>query len=192
MPFSSTIDTLKNNVKKTVLISSSNFSQSLQPPLAIDIKEATEKLNPEDYKLKAQAMGVLLEGEFPSAFENRVKPVKLDQRKENGSSEMMVFSSGTVAENQLENGEPLELGFDKWTRNFYFNKTFLRQTVHYLMGNKELIDVKNKTVELPRLNIEKINNISPSIKIFLLLTPLLLLLFFGGLMHWFRTRKFGQ
>lgn len=192
MPFSSTIDTLKNNVKKTVLISSSNFSQSLQPPLAIDIKEATEKLNPEDYKLKAQAMGVLLEGEFPSAFENRVKPVKLDQRKENGSSEMMVFSSGTVAENQLENGEPLELGFDKWTRNFYFNKTFLQQTVHYLMGNKELIDVKNKTVELPRLNIEKINNISPSIKIFLLLTPLLLLLFFGGLMHWFRTRKFGQ
>ena len=104
----------------------------------------------------------------------------------------MVFSSGTVAENQLENGEPLELGFDKWTRNFYFNKTFLQQTIHYLMGKKELIDVKNKTVELPRLNIEKINNISPSIKIFLLLTPLLLLLFFGGLMHWFRTRKFGQ
>ena len=192
MPFSSTIDTLKNNVKKTVLISSSNFSQSLQPPFAIDIKEATEKLNPEDFKLKRQAMGVLLKGEFPSAFENRVKPVKLNQGKENGSSEMMVFSSGTVAENQLENGGPLELGFDKWTRNYYFNKTFLQQTVHYLVGNKELIDVKNKTVELTRLDIEKINKISPSIKIFLLLTPLLLLLFFGGLMHWFRARKFSQ
>ena len=29
---------------------------------------------------------------------------------------MMVFSSGSIAENQVDKGNPLELGYDKWTK----------------------------------------------------------------------------
>lgn len=192
MPFSSTIDTLLNPLQKTILISSSDFSQSLQIPVGIELKEATKKLIPATFDQKAQTMGVLLKGKFNSAFENRIKPLVLEEEKTSGESEMIVFSSGTIAENQVDNGQPLELGYDKWTNNFYFNKTFLQQSIHYLMGSEELLNIKAKSIALPRFDIDKVKKFSGGLKLGLLLIPLLILLFFGGLLYLLRIRKFGQ
>jgi hypothetical protein len=60
------------------------------------------------------------------------------------------------------------------------------------MGNEKLLNIKNKSIALPHLNIEKVKSFSGGLKLALLLTPLLILLFFGGLLHWLRIRKFGQ
>jgi hypothetical protein len=45
---------------------------------------------------------------------------------------------------------------------------------------------------LPRFNIDKVKKFSGDLKLGLLVIPLLILLFFGGLLHWLRIRKFGQ
>jgi gliding-associated putative ABC transporter substrate-binding component GldG len=192
VPFPSTIDTLKNQLDKTILIGSSDFSQTLQTPAGIALKEASEKLNPALFDQKSQALGVLIEGEFTSAYDNRVPPVKLDEKKTKANSQMIVFSSGSIAENQVDKGNPLELGYDKWTNNFYFNKVFLKQTVHYLMGNQKLLKLQNKTVELPRLDFQKIAQISGFLKTTLLLIPLMILLLMGGLIYRWRIRRFGR
>jgi gliding-associated putative ABC transporter substrate-binding component GldG len=192
VPFPSTIDTLKNQLDKTILISSSDFSQTLQTPAGIALKEASEKLNPALFDQKSQALGVLIEGEFTSAYDNRVPPVRLDEKKTKANSQMIVFSSGSIAENQVDKGNPLELGYDKWTNNFYFNKVFLQQTVHYLMGNQKLLKLQNKTVELPRLDFQKIAQISGFLKTALLLIPLMILLLMGGLIYRWRIRRFGR
>jgi hypothetical protein len=39
--------------------------------------------------------------------------------------------------------------------NFYFNKVFLQQTVHHLMSNQKLLQLQNKSVELPPLGFSK-------------------------------------
>lgn len=192
MPFSSTLDTLENNVNKTVLISSSDYSQSIQTPVVVELKEASKKLNSKVFDQKSQIMGILLKGNFNSAFKNRIKPVILKEEKIVGESEMIVFSSGAIAENQFDKGNPLELGYDKWTNNFYFNKVFLQQSIHHLMGNEKLLNIKNKTVALPRLDLEKVKVISKSLKIGLLVVPLLILFFFGCLLYRLRIHRFGQ
>ena len=192
MPFPSGIDTLKNSLKKTILISSSDFSQMVPTPSNISLKEASEKLNPELFDQKSQALGVLVEGEFSSAFDNRIPPVKLEQKTITAKSQMMVFSSGSVAENQVDKGNPLELGYDKWSNNFYFNKVFLQQTVHYLMGNQKLLKLQNKTVELPRLDFQKVERMSGLLKPLMLLIPLIILFLLGGLVYRWRIRKFGR
>ena len=192
MPFPSGIDTLKNSLKKTILISSSDFSQMVPTPSNISLKEASEKLNPELFDQKSQALGVLVEGEFSSAFDNRIPPVKLEQKTITAKSQMMVFSSGSVAENQVDKGNPLELGYDKWSNNFYFNKVFLQQTVHYLMGNQKLLKLQNKTVELPRLDFQKVERLSGLLKPLMLLIPLIILFLLGGLVYRWRIRKFGR
>jgi ATP-dependent Zn protease len=104
----------------------------------------------------------------------------------------MVFSSGAIAENQIENGNPLELGYDKWTNNFYFNKVFLQQTVHHLMSNQKLLQLQNKSVELPRLDFQKVEQQSGLFKILMLLIPLLILLLLGALVFHWRIRRFSQ
>ena len=192
MSFPSSIDTLKNPLKKKILISSSDFSQTLKTPAGIALKEASEKLNPAQFDQKSQALGVLLEGKFGSAFENRLPPVKLEKVKTTGQSQMIVFSSGTIAENQVDKGSPLELGYDKWTNNFYFNKVFIQQTIHYLMGNQKLLHLQNKTVVLPRLDIQKVKQISGRLKTALLVIPLMILLLLGGWVYRWRTLRFGR
>ncbi|NCX90882.1 MAG: hypothetical protein EBX03_04515, partial [Rhodobacteraceae bacterium] len=124
--------TLINIVKKTILIGSSDFSKSLQTPVKIELKEASEKLRPESFDLPSQPTGIALKGEFRSAFENRIPPIMLESPRTVGNSEMVVFSSGTLAENQVDKSNPLELGYDKWTNNFYDNKNFVQQSLHYL------------------------------------------------------------
>ena len=192
MPFSSTVDTLINIVKKTILIGSSDFSKSLQTPVKIELKEASEKLRPESFDLPSQPTGIALKGEFRSAFENRIPPIKLESPRTVGNSEMVVFSSGTLAENQVDKSNPLELGYDKWTNNFYDNKNYVQQSLHYLMGNEALLSIKNKTVVLPQLDLQKTKVLSPTLKAVLLLAPLLILLLIGGILLRWRGRKFGQ
>ena len=190
--FPSSIDTLNNSLDKTILIGSSDFSQSLQTPKTIALKEASEKLNPALFDQKSQILGLLLEGKFNSAFENRITPVILEDKRTTGQSQIMVFSSGAVAENQVDNGNPLELGYDKWTNNFYFNKVFLQQTVHHLMGNHKLLQLHNKGVELPHLDFQKVEQQSRLLKILMLLIPLGILLILGALVFRWRIRRFGQ
>lgn len=192
MLFPASIDTLKNPLKKRVLLSSSDFSQTLKTPTGIALKEASEKLNPTEFNQKSQVMGILLEGKFESAFDNRVPPVKLKEKKKIGESQMIVFSSGNIAENQVDKTTPLELGYDKWTNNFYYNKIFLQQSVHYLMDNQKLLNIQNKTVILPRLDFQKVKNISGRLRTLLLVIPLMVLLLLGGGFYRWRIVKYGR
>ena len=75
-----------------------------------------------------------------------------------GASEIIVIADGNIAENQVDKGSPLELGFDKWTNNFYANKTFLQNCVHHLMGNSQLLEIRNKEVEISFLDPKKVAN----------------------------------
>ena len=137
-------------------------------------------------------MGILVKGSFSSAFENRIKPVKINQHRDKGKSQMIIFSDGTLAENQADKGSPLELGYDKWTNNFYGNKRFLNNCIHYLMGNNALLEVRSKAVNMVVLDRELIAKKSNSWRIALLLLPLLILGLFGAIVTRWRKAKYGQ
>ena len=192
MPFSSTIDTLKNTLEKTIIISSSEFSKIQDIPVNVKLIEATEKLNPDEFNEESQTTGVLIKGRFRSAYENRVKPFKLNKEKISGESEMIIFSSGVIAENQLDKGNPLELGYDKWTNNFYYNKEFIQQSIHYLMENRSLLSVQNKSLVISHLDIEKVINMSGILKTSLLMIPILILILMGVVVYYLRKHRFGQ
>jgi len=89
--------------------------------------------------------GVLLEGTFPSLFQNRISPFRWDKVKNIRPARMAIFSDGNMAENQLDKGTPLELGYDKWTNNLYANKQLLQNTVHYLMGENKRLVLRSNT-----------------------------------------------
>ncbi|MGB2165533.1 MAG: hypothetical protein ACPHYH_06780, partial [Flavobacteriaceae bacterium] len=109
-----------------------------------------------------------------------------------GQSQLMVFSSGSVAENQVDKGNPLELGYDKWTNNFYSNKIFLQQTVHYLMDNHKLLKLQNKSVELPQLDFQKVKLQSGFLKILMLFIPFMILVALGVWVYRRRIRRFSR
>ena len=190
--FPSVIDTLKSTAKKTVLVGTSDFSKKIQTPISISLKEASEKFLPSYFNQPSQILGILLSGTLSSAFENRIKPFELLNNIEKGESEMIIFSEGTLAENQLDKGQPLELGYDKWTNNFYGNKAFLKNSIHYLMNDHKLLYIRNNEISLPIFDLESVAQRSNSWRIILFSLPLILLSGIGAIIFRFRKVKYSQ
>ncbi len=191
--FASAIDTLKNKNKKTILLQSSPLSKTEGTPKQIGLDLINTPPQKELFNNGNQPLAVLIEGDFISAYSNRVKPIKLTKDSEQGkSNKMLVVSDGDIIKNQIRNGRPLELGYDKWTNNFYGNKEFLLNAINYLLDDTGLINIRTKQVHIPFLDADKIRQEKTQWQLINIGLPLLLTLVIGLLFNYFRKRKYGR
>ena len=192
--FASPIELLKNDIKKTVLLSSSEYSKTVGTPTPISLEMVTEQTTPEEYQGKGLLpMAVLLEGKFKSAYQNRVLPfADKTFQAEGKDNKMIVISDGDVIKNQLDKGMPLELGFDKFTNQLYGNKDFLLNCVNYLLDDNGLINIRSKDVNLPLLNKEEVYKNYTMAQIITVGLPLVILALFGFLFTFLRKRKYSK
>lgn len=191
--FASPIDTLKNGVKKTILAKSSKYSSLVGTPNEISFEVINEQLTPEFYQGKGSyILGVLLEGNFPSVYKNRVLPFAVDKPlSESVNTQMIVISDGDIIKNQLdEKGMPLELGYDKWTNMLYGNKELLLNSVNYLLDDTGLINLRTKEVKIPMLDKLRVEQQYTSIQMKVLVIPIVLVVIFGCVFILIRKRKF--
>ncbi len=202
--YASAIDTLPNNIKKTVLLSTSPISKIVGLPFPIDfdveipknLKVVNEGPNPNEYNAGEIPLAVLLEGEFTSAYKNRVKPINLEGELKNidegKPSKMIVISDGDVIKNQMQGNRPLELGFDKMTNQFYGNKEFLLNAVNYLLDDSGLINIRTRQIAVPFLDPQKTAEQRAKWQVLNLLLPLGLLALFGIAFIIYRKRKYTR
>ncbi len=190
--FASSIDTLPNSYKKTVLLQSSPLSRTDKVPRNISLAMINQPPQKEAYNQGNNPLAVLVEGELKSAFANRIKPLKLAKNREEGpQNKLLVVSDGDIIKNQLRNGRPLELGYDKWTSNYYGNKEFLVNAFNYLLDDTGLINIRNKKVAIPFLDSNKIVAQKTKWQLVNIALPVLLTLIFGIGFNYFRKRKYG-
>ncbi len=202
--YASSLDTLPNNIKKTVLLSTSPITKIVGLPFEIDfdteiprnLQVVNEGPDPNEFNAGEIPLAVLLEGDFVSVYKNRVKPIKLQgglKNIDNGKpSKMVVISDGDVIKNQMQGNRPLELGFDKGTNSFYGNKEFLLNTVNYLLDDSGLINIRTRQIAVPFLDIQKMNEQRTKWQILNLLLPLGLLSLFGFAFTLYRKRKYTR
>ncbi|KQB41337.1 gliding motility-associated ABC transporter substrate-binding protein GldG [Flavobacterium aquidurense] len=193
--FASPIDTLKNRIKKTVLLQSSPYSKTIGTPVEINLNIVTEKTTPQDYLNKGNIpLSVLLEGSFHSAFENRVLPFKENSFLAQGKpNKMIVIADGDLARNQLDkNMMPVELGYDQRTGNLYDNKDFMMNCINYLLDDTGLINIRSKDVNLPLLDKEKVYENYSLTQFITIGLPILILLVFGFVFTYIRKRKYSK
>lgn len=177
LQFANGIDTLKNGVKKTVLLSSSPFSKADGTPREVSLKMDVKKLNKNAYKNGNIPTAVLLEGEFTSVYKNRIRPIDLASNEEiSKPTKMIVVADGDIIKNDISDNIPLELGFDKWTNTFYDNKAFLQNAMNYLLDDTDFLTLRNKKVQLAFLDKEKVADNQKSWKVKSFVYPLLVLL----------------
>lgn len=184
MQFSSALDTLTSDLSKTILLQSSDYTATTGIPAVISLEQASEKIQPNTYNEPSKIVGLLVEGKSNSLFKNRIKPFQNEAHLDQGALKMIVFGDGNMGENQVDKGAPLQLGYDKWTNNFYDNKKLLVNAIHYLNGNLDGLSTRQKEWKLAYIDIQKIKSKSLSIKLLMLLLPLLFTLGLG----WFYQR----
>ena len=193
--FVSPIEVLKNDIKKTVLLTSSKYSKLVGTPSEVNLNMVEERPDQKEFTGNGNfPVAVLLEGKFHSVFENRVLAFKDAGFKNSETiSKMIVISDGDVIKNQLDkNGQPLELGFDKWTNTLYANKEFMLNCVNYLLDDNGLINIRSKEVNLPMLDKEKVYKEYTFSQIITVGLPLVILLIFGVLFTVLRKNKYSK
>ena len=177
--FANSIDTLKNGVKKTVLLTSSPFSKADGTPREINLRFDPNNQNKEAYKHGNIPLAVLLEGEFNSVYKDRIRPINLKEKSDRSKpTKMLVVADGDIIKNDIDskNNIPLELGFDKWTSKYYDNKSFLQNALNYLLDDTEFLSLRNKKVQLAFLDKQKVAESVSSWQIKIFVYPLLLLI----------------
>lgn len=190
--YTGTIDTLKNGIKKTILLSTSTKTEVMTLPALVSLSEIGEEFNPEAYNRSKLPLAVLAQGSFTSAYKNRVKPVRLKGNLDQGKEAAIVLiADGDVLKNQIIKGEAQELGFDIRTGQLYGNKEFLMNTVNYLLDDTGLIKLRNKDIKVPFLNSKKVIDEKLKWQFINVVLPLLLVAGFGLVFMWLRKRKYG-
>lgn len=189
--FASQMDTLKNDIEKTVLLRSSELSKLEGVPVEISLDVVTQESNPKVYNKGPQSLAVLLEGEFTSVYNNRIKPVKLSEEKNKSiPTKMIVIADGDVIKNDVVRNQPQELGFDRWTGQSFGNKEFLENAVNYLLDDDGLINIRTKDVAIAFLDSEKVSSQKTNWQFVNIVLPLLLLVLFGLAFNYYRKRKY--
>jgi gliding-associated putative ABC transporter substrate-binding component GldG len=193
--FANAMDTLKNGIKKTVLLQSSPYSKKIGTPVEISLNMVSEQASPADYLNKGNIpMAVLLEGTFHSMFENRILPFEEKSFQAKGTeSKMIVISDGDIIKNQLDKtGQPIELGYDQRSGNLYDNKDFMMNCVNYLLDDTGLINIRSKDLDLPLLDKEKVYENYTFTQFITIGLPILILLLFGLGFTFLRKRKYSK
>lgn len=190
--FANQIDTLKNNVEKTILLESAPVSTLEGTPREVNLDIVTKAQDPERYNQGNQTLAVLLEGEFRSVYENRIKPFSLSEAKNiSVPTKMIVIADGDLIKNDVVRNVPQELGFDRWTGQTYGNKEFLLNAVNYLLDDNGLINIRSKEIAVAFLNQQKIADQKTMWQLVNIVLPLILLSLFGLVFNYFRKKKYG-
>ena len=189
--FANQIDTLKNNIKKTILLETAPLTKLEGTPREISLELVTQPQDPSLFNKGNQSLAVLLEGSFSSVYSNRVKPFNLKNNKAIGiPTKMIIIADGDVIKNDVIRNAPQELGFDRWTGQTYGNKEFLLNAVNYLLDDNGLINIRTKEIAVAFLNQQKIASEKTTWQIVNILLPLVLLAIFGVFFNYFRKKKY--
>ncbi len=198
--FVSSIDTTSvKNVKKTILLSTSQYSKTEAVPVMISLRMLTEEPDVMQYSGPPLDIAVLLEGEFQSDFRNRL-PQAIITDKEIGFKEksvptsMIVVSDGDIIKNQfhIPQGYPLPLGFDQFTRETFGNKEFILNAMNYLTDGPGLISLRSRELKLRLLDKTKISSNRTFWQLVNLLVPVIIVVLTGLLIVWLRKRKYSR
>ncbi|MFN0015803.1 MAG: gliding motility-associated ABC transporter substrate-binding protein GldG [Saprospiraceae bacterium] len=202
--FCSSIDTIrtKTPVTKTVLLHSSQYSRLQFSPIELTFDLVRTPPNPENFNKGNQAVGVLLEGVFPSNFENRVSEEMLaglqlagiEFRNASAATRMIVISDGDVAANFVRDAakkEWLPLGFNRYEKTTYANKDLLINAIEYLIEPSGVIEARSREVKLRLLDSVRARAEMSLWQALNIGLPLLFLGIFGAVFFWRRKRRYG-
>ena len=191
--FANQIDTLPNNISKTILLKSSPLSRLEGTPKVISLDDIKSEPNPEEYKNGYQNLAVLLEGKFTSVYNNRVKPFSISEDKtESSNTKMIVIADGDVIKNDVGRNGLMELGFDRGSGQLYGNKEFLLNAVNYLLDDNGLINIRSKEIAIAFLDPQKITTKKTKWQVINIALPLVLLGVFGFIFNYFRRKKYAK
>ena len=194
--FVSPIDAVggEDGIEKRVLLATSTASRITATPGEVNLNE----LNPDRNAFKYQyvPVAVSMEGVFPGAFAHRMAPEGITSaepiRKQSVKTRQVVIGSGSVIVNELQKGQALPMGYDRYSGMQFSNRDFILNAVLWLTDEEGLISLREKSVALRLLNDKRAHDERGKIQVVSTVSPILVLALIGTFVLIIRKRKYGK
>lgn len=200
--FGTTLDTIRvPGVAKTVLLQTSPYARRRPAPTQVSLAELYNEPVRTLYTEGPLATAILLEGELPSYYANRMVPkTELPAPPSSAKdAKLLVVGDGDLGKNQrnivrsdIPRGAPLPLGYDQYTGQQFGNSDFLLNAMDYLLEGSGLISVRGRDVSLRLLDRPKVDARATFFQSLNTVAPIALVLVLHTLYRRMRKRKFGR
>ena len=205
LDFPSSMDTLKTKyaVNKIPLILSSQYSRFQLAPAKVGFDILRYKPDPTKFNKPNLIMGILLEGNFSSCYENRLdetmseslKAINMEFKSQSPLTKMIVVADGDVIRNYFdEQTEKISnIGFNKFEKIAYNgNKEFFMNAIEYLTNNQNILEARSKQYKIRLLDQVKIENEKSFWQWLNVGLPIFILFLLGMVNAYFRKKRYTQ
>lgn len=200
--FVSSVDTVSGNknLTKSVILSTSPYARKVKSPSSVSLENIN---NPPARELFTQSfipVGVLIEGEFTSVFENRMienfgTTASGIQTKSKPTKMIVIGDAGLIANKVNYSQQPpriQELGYDRVSKQTFGNKEFLLNAMYYLNDNTGIMQLRSRTVQLRLLDKVKLREEKVFWKWLNVVVPVIFILILGVVYNMLRRRRFSR
>jgi gliding-associated putative ABC transporter substrate-binding component GldG len=201
--FPNSIDTVKNNIKKTVLLASSERSRIISTPAIVTLNSIKTEDDMKTFNQPFIPIAVLLEGRFSSLYTNRLSTGMLDtlaglykqpfRAATEKEGKMIVVSDADIVTNVVTAKEgPLPMGYNQFTNYQYANKDFFLNCIQYLTDSSGILETRSKDFTLRLLDPQKTEDGRTTWQLLSIGLPVVLVLLFGAVYQALRKRKYQE
>lgn len=188
-------------VKKTILLTSSEYSRTLNAPIEVNLNIIRKKINKEFFTKSYIPVAILLEGRFTSIYANRLAPEMYEHseiayKEQSFPTKIAVIGDGDIIRNHVKrlglNRQALPLGYDRYTGETFGNKDFLMNLILYMLDEKNFTQLHSKSIQLRLLDRQSIEENKTIIQILNVLLPNLILIIIGLTITWYRKKIYSK
>lgn len=198
--FPNSIDTINNNIKKSILLASSENSRILSTPAIVSLNSVKTEAELKTFNKRHLPIAVLLEGKFSSLYANRLSAAKIDTLSNlykqpflataAQEGKMIVMSDADIVANVVTNEGPQAMGFNKFTGYQFANRDFILNCIQYLVDPSGILETRSKDYTLRLLDVKKTEEERNKWQLINIGAPILVLILFGVVYQAIRKRKY--
>jgi ABC-2 type transport system permease protein len=184
-----------------VLLRTSGATRVLNAPLMVSLEMAQMQPDRRDFSLANQMVAVMLEGEFNSAFANRLISGIIGRednsfRETGETTRMLIVADGDIIRNDVSVSggvpEPLPLGYDRYSRQTYGNQEFVMNALNYLVDETGLMELRTRELQLRLLDRARVREQKRTWQLINMTVPLLVVMVIGLMYNQIRKRYFAK
>lgn len=181
-----------DGIKKDILLATSSASRLTAVPAKVDLSMGHH--DEAAYKYSFIPVALSLEGQFPSLYAHLLPPAELELHaptiKRSEHTKQIVVAAGSTIRNEWQQGQPLPLGYDRYTKMQFGNRDFMVNAVLYLTDDQGWMQLRQKEFTLRLINNQRAQQTRIHAQVASIVIPLLLLAAIGGVVIGIRKKKY--
>lgn len=180
-----------DGIRKEVLLATSSASRLTSAPAKVDLSMGSDS---EGFNQAFVPVAVSLEGVFPSIYAHLLPPEEVTLTtpllRESKHTRQIVVAAGSTIRNDWQQGQPLPLGYDRYTQMQFGNRDFMVNAVLHLTDDQGWLQLRQKEFTLRLINDQRARQTRIVAQVISIVIPLALLAIVGGAMLILRRKRY--